>query len=193
MEFTEQGNGSSIAMSVRRGLSSVCAGGEREALPGGSTGSGETAGSRARSGAGGAGAEPQQNRGWGFYLFLVFFFSLISVSPPCVFSSRKPTRRYFSNARCIFHPATAAWFCQAPFLLRSSFKGKKKKRKLEATDRQMLLVMGGFFCRHTLCFLNYDYFYICLIVSGRGEHRGGFAGLGCAAMAGCLFVLINML
>lgn len=145
MEFTEQGNGSCIAMSVRRGLSSVCAGGEREALPGGSTGSGETAGSRARSGAGGAGAEPQQNRGWGFYLFLVFFFSLISVSPPCVFSSRKPTRRYFSNARCIFHPATAAWFCQAPFLLRSSFKGKKKKKKIRSNGSPNALSYGGFF------------------------------------------------
>lgn len=63
--------------------------------------------------------------------FIIFYFIIPPPLPVCFifFSSRKPTRRYFSKARCIFHPATAAWFCQAPFLLRSSFKGKKKERE----------------------------------------------------------------
>lgn len=107
-------------------------------------GAGEGEGAALSVGLGAPGARPEQKQR---VLILVLFFFFIT--PPCVFfSSRKPTWRYFSKARCIFHPATAAWFCQAPFLLRSSFKGKK----IRSHGSPNALSYGVLFYRHTLCF-----------------------------------------
>lgn len=115
-------------------------------------------------GLGGPGRNWNKSGGWVFFFFLIF--------PLFFFSSHKPTWCYFSKGRRIFHPATAAWFCQAPFLLRSSLKGKKKKT-FRIHGSPIALSCWVIFLPSFLSFLNYYDFYICLITSRRGEHRGG--------------------
>lgn len=150
MEFTEQGKRLSHCHVCPSGsVLSVCAGAGARALPGGlrEPPSEELRGLGSRGERGkekGLGGEPEQKQRVMILFPFILFYFIISISPhPCVFfPPANPLGATLAKRDAFFIQPPRPGSVKLHFFSEALLRGKKK---LEATDRQMLLVVVLFF------------------------------------------------